>query len=150
MLPYPLKSTIHSRLWSAVARHRFSSCPAPQPTAPLDLCARNLSRPGGGGLCAESDLAPRYLPNSFALYLFADPHPLNPAVSTFYKNVGGGGLPAPNLPPRFNSFSCNIYGPCPVNVVNKRLMLQLSSLHATLTKKTGWGSRLWGWGFGYD
>src|SRR5207253_1448785 len=88
-----------------------------------------------------------YVPNSFALYPFADPHPLNPAVSTFYKNVGGRALSAPNLPPRFNSFNCNIYRPCPVNVANNRLMLQLSSLDATLTKKTGWGSRLWGWGF---
>ena len=139
MLPYPLNSTIHPRLWSAVACHRFSYCRAPVPSAPLDLRARSLSRPGRGGPCAESSLASRYLLNSFALYPFADPHPLNPAVSTFYKNVGGGALSAPNLPSRFNSFSCNIYGPCPVNVANKRLMLQLSSLDATLTKRTGWG-----------
>src|SRR5207249_9457087 len=90
-------------------------------SAPLDLCARSLSRPSRGGLCVKSDLALRCVPNPFALYPFGDPHPLNPAVSTFYKNVGGRGLPAPNLPPRFNSFSCNIYGPCPVNVANKRL-----------------------------
>ena len=142
MQPYPLKSTIHPRLWSAVACHRFSYCPAPAPSAPLDLCARSRA-----GLCIESDLALRCVPNSFALYPFGDPHPLNPAVSTFYKNVGGRAPSAPNLPSRFNSFNCNIYGPCPVNVANKRLMLQLSSLDATLTKNTGWGSRLWGWGF---
>ena len=142
MLPYPLNSTIHPRLWSAVACHRFSYCPAPAPSAPLDLCARSLPRAGRGGLCAESGLAPRYLPNSFVLYIFANPHPLNPAVSTFYKNVGGRALSAPNLPSCFNFFSCNIYGPCPANVANKRLMLQLSSLDATLTKKAGWGSRL--------
>src|SRR5882762_1765734 len=38
----------------------------------------------------------RHLPaplssNSFPLNLFADPHPLNPAGSIFYKNLRGGG-----------------------------------------------------------
>jgi len=30
-------------------------------------------------------------PKSFSLYLFADPHPVNPVVSTFYKNLEGRG-----------------------------------------------------------
>src|SRR5713226_256643 len=30
--------------------------------------------------------------NSFPLTLLADPHPLNPVVSIFYKNIGGRGL----------------------------------------------------------
>src|SRR6266576_4308430 len=32
-----------------------------------------------------------YLPKSFPLMIFADPHPLNPVDSIFYKNIGGGG-----------------------------------------------------------
>src|SRR5229473_3339453 len=41
---------------------------------------------------------------SFSCYLFADPHPLSPAVSILYKNSGGGGpghtrAPASNLEP---------------------------------------------------
>ncbi len=32
-----------------------------------------------------------YLPKSFPLMIFADPHPLNPVASIFYKNIGGGG-----------------------------------------------------------
>jgi len=32
-----------------------------------------------------------YPPNSFRLNLFADPYPLNPVVSIFYKNIGGRG-----------------------------------------------------------
>src|SRR5712664_2697292 len=29
--------------------------------------------------------------NSFTLTSLSDPHPLNPVVSMFYKNIGGGG-----------------------------------------------------------
>jgi len=39
---------------------------------------------------------------SFAYYLFADPHPLNSVVSTFYKNLGEGAptrVSASNLEP---------------------------------------------------
>ena len=34
---------------------------------------------------------PHYPPNSHGIISFADPHPLNPVVSIFYKNIGGQG-----------------------------------------------------------
>ncbi len=34
---------------------------------------------------------PHYPPNSHGIIPFADPHPLNPVVSIFYKNIGGQG-----------------------------------------------------------
>jgi hypothetical protein len=34
---------------------------------------------------------PHYPPKSFPLNLFADPYPLNPVASIFYKNIGGRG-----------------------------------------------------------
>ena len=34
---------------------------------------------------------PDYPPNSHGIISFADPHPLNPVVSIFYKNIGGQG-----------------------------------------------------------
>ena len=86
-----------------MASHRFFFCLAPPPSSP-NLCARTLPQsprpdligkipalPGLGRdeLRAKSGLAIRYVRNSFALYLFADPHPLNPIVSILYKKVGG-------------------------------------------------------------
>jgi hypothetical protein len=45
---------------------------------------------------------------SFSYYLFADPHPINPVVSYFYKIMGGEGVPtrAPtsNLEPLTSEF----------------------------------------------
>jgi len=68
---------------------------------------RALCKPG---------LALRHFPDSFALYLFADPHPLNP-VSIFCKNEHPAGMRVPNdyresrdLSSSCNFFSCNIYG----------------------------------------
>ena len=99
-----MNSTIHPRLWSAAACHRFSFCPTPftlsvegPPSSPPNLRVRWLLRPGRSELCAKPHLALRYVPNSFALYLFADPHHLNPAVSIFYKK-GGGGPPTFKIP----------------------------------------------------
>ena len=160
MLPYSLNSTLHPRLGTAVASHRFSFCLAPPSSSP-NLSARALpqslrpgligktpalSELGWGELCAKSGLTLRYLRNSFALYPFADPHPLNPAVSTFYKNVGGGALSAPNLPSRFNSFSCNIYGPCPVNVANKKTYAPAKFFRCNTYKKGGVGVSVMGVG----
>ena len=36
-----------------------------------------------------------FAPNSFRLNVFADPHPLNPVASIFYKNTRGRGLNFP-------------------------------------------------------
>src|SRR5260370_4112369 len=36
-----------------------------------------------------------FTPNSFPLNPFADPHPLTPVASIFYKNIGGGGTVSP-------------------------------------------------------
>ena len=137
MLPYPLNSTIHPRLWSAVACHRFSYCRAPVPSAPLDLRARSLSRPGRGGLCIKSDLALRYVPNSFALYPFGDPHPLNPAVSISCRNGGGGCTRSRRSRPK--PFTINTYTTVPPAAANKRLTPRLSPLDARFTKTQGVG-----------
>src|SRR5713101_8475517 len=36
---------------------------------------------------------PHYPPKSFPINLFADPHPLTPVASIFYKNIGWQGAP---------------------------------------------------------
>src|SRR5229473_3510830 len=41
----------------------------------------------------RSNVSTIFTPNSFALNLFADPHPLNPVTSIFYKNIRGQGAP---------------------------------------------------------
>jgi len=56
---------------------------------------------------------PHYAPKSFPLNPFADPHPLNPVASIFYKNIGGGGhlrsfQPVSELSPAF-SHSCALF-----------------------------------------
>jgi hypothetical protein len=43
-----------------------------------------------------------FTPNSFPLNLFANPHPLTPVASIFYKTSGGGGPHVSNLPPLFS------------------------------------------------
>ena len=64
------------------------------------LCVRLISR-----------LSPKSLPHN----LFADPHPLTPIASIFYKKGGGRRGTTPDLrplfphPPKF--FRCNTYGP---------------------------------------
>jgi hypothetical protein len=61
-------------------------------------------------------------PNSLSLNFFADPHPLNPFASIFYKNMGGGPQSVP-LPAGRTSI--------PVYCQH------LSLLFATLTKTAG-------------
>ena len=41
--------------------------------------------------CQRSNVQTSFTPNSFALTLLADPHPLAPVASIFYKNIGGRG-----------------------------------------------------------
>ncbi len=56
---------------------------------------------------------PHYPPKSFPLNLFADPHPLTPVASIFYKNIAGRGastLQSPSLvsyPRSANFFICH-------------------------------------------
>jgi hypothetical protein len=53
-------------------------------------------------------------PKSLPFNLFADPHPLNPVVSIFYRKHGGGAYPATVEDTPYHSlksFSCNTYEP---------------------------------------
>ncbi len=59
---------------------------------------------------------PHYPPKSLPLNLFADPHPLNPVVPIFYKNMGGEGCYRPlwsylvtGTLTRLISFVCHSY-----------------------------------------
>src|SRR5216683_3341642 len=100
----------------------FSSSPKP-----------NLDRPA----CAR---------NSFPLNLFADPYPLNPVVSIFYKKAGGrGNLLVSSEAPQPAQFRCNV-SPfrintyrVPTSVDSKPLTRIVSPLDATFTKITGGG-----------
>jgi hypothetical protein len=85
---------------------------------------------------------PPYPPNSLPLNLFADPHPLTPVASIFYKK-GGGGRGVPRLV--FAQFLCNL-SPLDATLIDvsasvdsKPLTRTLSSLDATLTKNRGVG-----------
>src|SRR5438132_209668 len=148
VLPYSWNSTLHPRLWSAVASHRFSFCLAPPPSSP-NLCARTLPqspRPdligkipilsglGRGELCAKSGLSLRYSRNSFALYSFADPHTLNLYTTIPYKKVGGRALSTFALRSRFKSFSCNIYGH-PRNCCKQRTYSKTKPFKCNIYKK---------------
>jgi hypothetical protein len=53
--------------------------------------ARRSSRPGNVQTCQRSNLLTSFTPKSLPLNLFADPHPLNPYATIFYKKGGGGG-----------------------------------------------------------
>ena len=112
----------HSRLWSAVACHRFSFCPTPHATPlwPSLSCPRRSddwrSKPCGCGSEAPTWSGPAGLPhNSYGIIWFADPHPLTPAESHRSKNSGGRGSPQCSedstfrLPCGRNLFSCNTY-----------------------------------------
>jgi hypothetical protein len=90
------------------------------------------------GLCVRF-ISPKSLPHN----LFADPHPLTPIASIFYKKGGGG-----RGTPRFRSLvtprlslsllSATLMGRL-VSVANTELVGMLSPLDATLTKNWGWG-----------
>ncbi len=54
----------------------------PQPAFPARLAPRRSSFTSFAYVASSK---------SFALNLFADPHPLNPVASIFYKTMGGGG-----------------------------------------------------------
>ena len=85
-------------------------------------------------------------PNSLPLNLFADPHPLTPVASIFYKNGGGEGVSSSRAArPNAAQFRCdvspfriNTYR-VPTSVDSKPLARTLSPLDATFTKNTGWG-----------
>ena len=91
----------------------------------------NLDRPA----CAR---------NSFPLNLFADPYPLNPVVSIFYKKAGGrGNLLVSSEAPQPAQFRCdvspfriNTYR-VPTSVDSKPLARTLNPLDATFTENIG-------------
>jgi len=121
------------------------------------LRERRLPRPGRGDLRAwrlprlgrgvKFDAVFQSSPNSLRLNVFADPHPLNPAVSIFYENVGGRGpsLIGPSTVVTLSTFNLLVsLSPLaatlialPASVANKGLMAQLKPLDATLTKNQG-------------
>src|SRR6266481_3950395 len=94
---------------------RFVSLP------PRDLRVRRL-------------LSPSPSPKSFPAISFADPHPLTPATSIFYKNRAGRGHVVRPLRP----LDATLPHPL-VCVANKELTQYLSALDATLTKNMGGG-----------
>src|SRR5713226_10254173 len=63
-------------------------------------------------------------PNSHGINILADPHPLTPIASIFYKNMGGGGPQLSNPHTQFPT----PYSPVP-----------LSPLESTLMKNAGGG-----------
>src|SRR6266436_746800 len=73
-------------------------------------------------------------PKSFPAISFADPHPLTPATSIFYKNRAGRGHVVRPLRPLDATLSHPL-----VCVANKELTQYLSALDATLTKNMGVG-----------
>ncbi len=89
----------------------------------------NLDRPA----CAR---------NSFPLNSFADPHPLTPVASIFYKKGGGvttsrvAGPHSARFWCTLNPLDATLLSPL-VCVANKGLAQYLSPLNATLTKNTG-------------
>ena len=68
----------------------------------------------------------RLAPKSFSLYLFADPHPINPVVSILYKNMGEGCPRNPHRSSLSSTFRTLFQVPYPV-----------SPVVATLTKTAG-------------
>ncbi len=52
---------------------------------------RRTSRSGNVQTRQRSNVLTNFIPKSFPLNLFADPHPLNPIASILYKNRGGRG-----------------------------------------------------------
>ena len=68
----------------------------PHPGTVNRAVARHTTRPASPTSFAGSRPS-----NSFALTLLADPHPLTPIESNFYKNMGGGGLNFPISVPYF-------------------------------------------------
>src|SRR5882762_3649348 len=83
---------------------------------------------------------PHYPPKSFPLNSFADPHPLNPVASIFYKNIGGRGhvqLSIPyNLSPFFSD-SCALF--CTFLHSPKTQLSCFQSIAHSLHKNRGWG-----------
>src|SRR5258708_32274565 len=95
-----------------VRRHprRFTS----QSPSARDLCGRRLPRPCRGVSSFNCSFSFVFFniqhsnlrtfkpsrANSFPHNLLSDPHPLNPVLSIFYKNTGGGGPVFPCHPER--------------------------------------------------
>src|SRR6266849_11200598 len=65
--------------WVVMNRHQYRR----SASAPPHLCLRPLPRLP----------LPLHRSKSFPLNVFADPHPLNPVTSIFYKNIRGQGAP---------------------------------------------------------
>jgi len=90
----PVARVLHAPIWSG-SEHRELRLPlSATPLGPSHTTDQPLSI-----LPAPLSHCPR---NSFPHNLLADPHPLNPVVSIFYKNSGGGGrFFLTSLPPYF-------------------------------------------------
>ncbi len=94
-------------LWAVIIRQHLSRAPrgprqsrksGPIRTLPLPAPLLNVQTfrsavwiPDASS--GRSNVSTIFTPNSFALNLFADPHPLNPVTSIFYKNIRGQGAP---------------------------------------------------------
>src|SRR6266852_1314171 len=97
--------------------------------------------------CQRSDVLTSFTAKSLPFNLFADPHPLTPVTSIFYKNAGGRGhsrrFLSPNAFPSHTSENSPVSPlaatlmDLPASVANKRLTVGLSPLDATLTKNRG-------------
>jgi hypothetical protein len=89
---------------------------------------------------------PHFSSNSLPLNLFADPHPLTPVHSIFYKKGGGRKGWRDQV---FAQFWCNLslldatLMEVSASVDSKPLTWTLSPLNATLTKNMGVGHYLW-------
>src|SRR5216683_4211656 len=69
---------------------------------------RRPPRSGNVQTCRHSNVSTSLRPNSHGINIFANPHPLTPVASIFYKNIGGKGASAfqsPICPP--NPFKMN-------------------------------------------
>jgi hypothetical protein len=79
-------------------------------------------------------------PNSHGIISFADPYPLNPCATIFYKKGGGRGCLQPlslQYPAPISPLVATLMD-LPASVANKRLTARVNSLDATLTKNRGY------------
>ena len=146
--PHPRRS---SRSGKVQTRLAFTPTGSGRPGRLFGTCHR--LNPQYGSRMHLRDIPTSCAPKSLPFNLFADPHPLNPVTSIFYKNSGGrahpgligpacphpvgnpvGVTPALALTPLAATLMNH-----PASVANKRLTALLNPLDATLTKNTGWG-----------
>ena len=104
--------------------------------------AKFHSRRSRNSFLSQTPIPSSPSPNSHGINLFADPHPLIPVPSIFYKCIGGRGAaitPGPVLPsPTLSSLNATLRHAF-VCVANKGLTERLNPLDATLTKNRGRG-----------